>query len=57
MATFIYKCTDCDKEQEVHHPMKDEPILDCIYCHKFTLKKVFTPVGIVFKGNGWAGKS
>ena len=63
MPTYEYRCTDCDEHLEVVQSFSDEPLTTCPKCGG-QLRKVFSPVGIVFKGSGFyktdsrgAGKS
>jgi len=53
MPIYTYRCDNCgvqfDRQQHF-----DDPILKkCPECGKLTLRKVFLPVGIVFKGSGF----
>ena len=53
MPTYEYRCTACDEHLEVVQSFKDEPLTKCPNCGKKALRKVFSPVGIVFKGSGF----
>jgi putative FmdB family regulatory protein len=53
MPTYEYRCTACDEHLEVVQSFKDEPLTKCPKCGKKALRKVFSPVGIVFKGTGF----
>ena len=53
MPTYEYRCTSCDEHLEVVQSFKDEPLTKCPNCGKKALRKVFSPVGIVFKGSGF----
>jgi putative FmdB family regulatory protein len=53
MPTYEYRCTACDEHLEVVQSFKDEPLTKCPSCGKKALRKVFSPVGIVFKGSGF----
>ena len=53
MPIYTYRCENCgiqfDRQQHF-----DDPILKrCPECNKEALRKVFLPVGIVFKGSGF----
>jgi putative FmdB family regulatory protein len=53
MPIYTYRCDNCgvqfDRQQHF-----DDPILKkCPECGKNTLRKIFLPVGIVFKGSGF----
>jgi putative FmdB family regulatory protein len=52
MPTYVYACTSCGKHLEVVQSMKDEPLTECAECGG-RLRKVFSPIGIVFKGSGF----
>ncbi len=52
MPTYAYACTTCDEQVEVVQRFTDAPLTDCPSCEG-SLRKVFTPVGIVFKGSGF----
>jgi putative FmdB family regulatory protein len=53
MPTYEYRCTACDEHLEVVQSFKDEALTKCPNCGKKALRKVFSPVGIVFKGSGF----
>lgn len=54
MPTYEYRCSACDEHLEVVQSFKDDPLTDCPNCgKKKALRKVFSPVGIVFKGSGF----
>ena len=52
MPTYQYACTDCGDKSEVVQRFTDEPLTVCSVCGG-KLRKVFSPVGIVFKGSGF----
>ncbi len=52
MPTYEYRCNDCGEHLEVVQSFSDEPLKKCPSC-KGKLRKVFSPVGIVFKGSGF----
>ena len=52
MPTYQYACTDCGDRSEVVQRFTDEPLSVCSACGG-KLRKVFSPVGIVFKGSGF----
>jgi putative FmdB family regulatory protein len=52
MPTYEYACKQCDEHVEVVQSFKDEPLTECPSCGG-TLRKVFSPVGIVLKGSGF----
>jgi putative FmdB family regulatory protein len=52
MPTYEYACTECGDRTEVVQSISDEPMTTCTVCGG-ALRKVFSPVGIVFKGSGF----
>lgn len=52
MPTYQYACTACGEQLEVVQSFSDEPLTTCPSCEG-RLRKVFSPVGIVFKGSGF----
>ncbi len=52
MPTYEYACTDCADKSEVVQRFTDDPLTVCSQCGG-RLRKVFSPVGIVFKGSGF----
>ena len=52
MPTYQYACTDCAERLEVVQKFSDDPLTVCASCGG-RLRKVFSPVGIVFKGSGF----
>ncbi len=53
MPVYVYRCKNCGVQFEQQQSFKDQPLTRCPECTKKTLVKVFTPVGIVFKGSGF----
>lgn len=52
MPTYQYTCTDCGEPVEAVQKFTDDPLTVCAACGG-KLRKVFSPVGIVFKGSGF----
>lgn len=52
MPTYQYACTDCADRIEVVQKFTDDPLTVCASCGG-RLRKVYSPVGIVFKGSGF----
>jgi putative FmdB family regulatory protein len=52
VPTYQYTCTDCGDPVEVVQKFTDDPLSVCAACGG-RLRKVFSPVGIVFKGSGF----
>ena len=53
MPTYIYRCQTCEKEFEIVQSFKDDPLEECPSECVGTVKKVFSGVGISFKGSGF----
>src|SRR5947209_12150992 len=52
MPTYQYVCTECGEPLEVVQKFSDDPLTVCPACQG-RLRKVFSPVGVVFKGSGF----
>lgn len=52
MPTYEYRCADCGRELEVQQKFSDDPLTVCPTCQGH-LNKVFSAVGVVFKGSGF----
>jgi putative FmdB family regulatory protein len=52
MPTYEYACTECGDRTEEVRSIAEEPMTTCTVCGG-ALRKVFSPVGIVFKGSGF----
>ena len=52
MPTYQYACTECGEQLEMVQKFSDNPLTVCPACEG-RLRKVFSPVGIVFKGSGF----
>jgi putative FmdB family regulatory protein len=52
MPTYEYACVECGEHLEVVQSMSDPPLAVCTTCGG-RLRKVFSPIGIVFKGSGF----
>ena len=54
MPTYEYKCTTCDERFEIEQSIKDATLKTLPGDdHRHQLKKIFSPVGIAFKGEGF----
>ena len=53
MPVYTYRCTNCDVQFEHTQKFSDSSLEVCPECGKKTLRKVYLPVGIVFKGSGF----
>ncbi|WDO07878.1 FmdB family transcriptional regulator [Streptomyces murinus] len=52
MPTYQYQCTECGEGLEAVQKFTDDALTECPHCNG-RLKKVFSAVGIVFKGSGF----
>lgn len=53
MPIYTYRCESCGVQFERNQKFSDAPLAWCPECGKKSLRKVYTPVGIVFKGSGF----
>ena len=53
MPIYTYRCENCGVQFERNQRFSDQPLAWCPECGKKALHKVYTPVGIVFKGSGF----
>ncbi|SES04065.1 putative regulatory protein, FmdB family [Propionibacterium cyclohexanicum] len=52
MPNYEYACTSCGEHLEVFQKFTDKALTVCPQCSG-QLRKVFSPVGVVFKGSGF----
>ena len=52
MPTYQYQCTACEHAFEAFQSFSDEALTICPEC-KGEVKKVYSAVGVVFKGSGF----
>ena len=52
MPTYQYRCTACSKELEAVQKFSDPALTTCPTCSG-GLRKVYSAVGVVFKGSGF----
>ena len=52
MPTYAYACTSCDHRFEAVQSFSDDSLTTCPQCEG-RLRKVFSAVGVVFKGSGF----
>lgn len=53
MPIYTYRCDNCGVQFDVTQKFSDNSLTQCPECGKKALHKVYTPVGIVFKGSGF----
>lgn len=52
MPTYQYACTECGHNFETVQSFKEDSLTECPQCTGL-LRKVFSAVGVVFKGSGF----
>ncbi|MDT7544643.1 MAG: hypothetical protein QOE99_753 [Actinomycetota bacterium] len=52
VPTYQYACTACGEQLEAVQSFTDDPLTECPVCGG-ALRKVFSAVGVVFKGSGF----
>ena len=52
MPIYEYACTACGERTEAKQSFDDPPLTECPICGG-SLRKLYSPVGIVFKGSGF----
>jgi putative FmdB family regulatory protein len=53
MPVYTYQCENCGVRFDQQQKFSDPPLTRCPECSKKSLRKVYMPVGIVFKGSGF----
>src|SRR6476620_1095193 len=56
MPTYVYKCVDTGETIEVQQSFTDDALTEGVHPESgatMQVKKVFTPVGVTFKGGGF----
>jgi putative FmdB family regulatory protein len=53
MPIYTYRCENCGVQFERQQSFSEPSLTRCPECSKKTLRKVYQPVGIVFKGSGF----
>lgn len=53
MPIYTYRCENCGVQFDQQQKFSDSPLVTCPECGKKSLRKVYQPVGIVFKGSGF----
>ena len=53
MPIYTYRCENCGVQFDHTQKFTDDPLKRCPECGKEALRKVYTPVGVVFKGSGF----
>jgi putative FmdB family regulatory protein len=57
MAVYEFRCEVCSQQIEIQRPIDDLLARDP-YCQNCTIpmKRIYSPSGIIFKGQGWGAK-
>lgn len=55
MPLYDFYCKTCDESEEVFFGFADKQEVTCDECGEQMEKTIF-PVGVIFRGGGWAGK-
>jgi putative FmdB family regulatory protein len=53
MPVYTYRCESCGVQFDRQQSYTDAPLKICPECRKRSLKKVISPVRIIFKGSGF----
>ncbi|MDD2522088.1 MAG: zinc ribbon domain-containing protein [Anaerolineaceae bacterium] len=53
MPVYSYVCEECGHRFDQFQHFTDDALTVCPNCCQVALRKVYTPVGIVFKGKGF----
>lgn len=53
MPVYSYLCQECGHRFDQFQHFTDDALTVCPVCNEVALRKVYTPVGIVFKGKGF----
>lgn len=53
MPIYTYRCENCGVQFDRRQKFSDDPLKVCSECETETLRKVYQPVGILFKGSGF----
>ncbi len=53
MPIYTYRCENCGIQFDRRQKFSDDPLTLCPECEEEALRKVYQPVGIVFKGSGF----
>lgn len=53
MPLYSYRCDNCGVQFEQRQHFTDAPLVQCPECGEDTLRKLYQPVGVVFKGSGF----
>ena len=53
MPTYSYACSSCGHDFDEYQSFTDDALTVCPHCGEETLRKVFSNIGVTFKGSGF----
>ena len=53
MPTYAYACSQCSHRFDIYQSFTEDALTTCPECGQSSLRKVFSSVGVVFKGPGF----
>jgi putative FmdB family regulatory protein len=53
MPVYAYRCASCGVQFERQQSFNEAPLRICPECRKKSLKRIISPVRVVFKGSGF----
>ncbi len=53
MPTYAYACSQCSHRFDIYQSFTEDALTTCPECGEQSLRKVFSSVGVVFKGSGF----
>ncbi len=53
MPVYVYECKNCGSRSDKVQSFSAAPLTECENCGQGPLRRVFQPVGVIFKGSGW----
>ena len=53
MPVYTYRCEKCGHQFDKRQTFSEAALKACPVCRKHTLRKVYSPAGVVFKGSGF----
>jgi len=53
MPVYTYRCESCGVQFDQQQRFSDDSLRQCPECGEPALRKLFLPVGVVFKGSGF----
>lgn len=53
MPIYEYECKGCGTRFDKMQPIHAEPLVVCLNCGEGPIRRVYQPVGVIFKGSGW----